>query len=418
VASPLSHRIGWAFFVFHLRVGTRLALRLLIPVLSALFFFFYVLRPEFFYSLIDACFRLGFPVPGIVSTLIGIGTAAMAAPRIRPGFDGWLRHLPGKSSLQRRLMAAAVGIAQVPILFVLAALVLAASRQTEFPAAAYICGLPFLGLASAYSVLPSRKHKATKMLAAASCVLVTSANWVGLPAGFLLTVAADVVSGPVYSSRKRHRLRRHLPASLFLLGISWRALTLRLILAYLKPLLILGLTSIFLKNNVMDQALARAAVRFGGGLSLAMACGYLAAKLALRRPPWPWARSLPWSAARRACQDAEFLFLAMVPALIPIGLLSPQALGPLCAALPALTLHAAASMRSRDSSRGGVARKILIESSLGVILISLIPWSAGLLLAATPIFFGLAARAERLQKVSRWDELRHLAAGDPLAWSS
>ena len=418
MVSTLSHRTAWAFFQFHLRVGTRLALRLLIPMLSAVLFFFYVLRPEFFYSLIDACFSLGFPVPGIVSTLIGIGTAAMAAPRICLGFDGWLRHLPGKASVQRRLMAVAVGIAEVPILLVLAALVLVTTRNTEFPAAAYICGLPFLGLASAYSVLPSRKQKATRMLAAASCVLVTSANWAYLLAGILLTAAADVISYPAYSSRKRHRTRRNLPASLFLLGVSWRALAFRLILAYLKPLLVLGLTSVFLSNNVIDHALARAAVRFGGGLSLATACGYIASKLALRRPPWSWARSLPWSAARRVRQDAEFLFLAMVPALIPIGLLSLQALWPLCAALPALTLHAAASMRSTYSSRGGVARKILIEGSLGAILISLVPWSAGLLLAATPIFFNLAARAEQVQKVSRWDELRHLAVGDPLAWSS
>lgn len=391
---------------------------MLIPALSAVLFFFYVLKPEFFYSLVDACFRLGFPVPGIVSTLIGIGTAAMAAPRVYVGCDAWLRHLPGKASVQRRLMAVAVGIAQIPVLFVLAALVLVAVRHAEFPVAAYICGIPFLSLASAYSVLPSRKQKATRMLAALSCVLVTSANWIYLLAGVLLAAATDVVLDPVYSSRKRHRIRRCLPTSLFLPVVSWRALTLRLIVAYLKLLLILGLTSIFLSNNVTNQTLTQAAVRFGGGLSLVIACGYLAAKLALRRPPWSWARSLPWSAARRVGQDAEFLFLAMVPALIPIGLLSLQALWPLCAALPALTLHSAALMRSTYSSKGGVGRKILIESSLGLILISLIPWSAGLLLAATPIFFSLAARAERVQKVSHWDELRHLAVGDPLAWSS
>ena len=342
----------------------------------------------------------------------------MAAPRVYLGFDGWLRHLPGKASVQKRLMAVAVGIAQVPVLFVLAALVLAASRQTEIPAAAYICGLPFLGLASAYSVLPSRKQVATKFLAASSCVLVSSANWICLLAGVILPAAADLGLNPVYSSRKRHRIRKDLPASLFLLGISWRALTFRLMLAYLKPLFILGLTLIFLSNNVMDQALDRAAVRFGGGLSLAAACGYLAAKLSLTRPPWSWARSLPWSAAGRVRQDAGFLLIAMVPVLIPISLLSLHALWPLCAALPALTLYAAASMRSTFLNRGGVARKILIEGSLGAILISLVPWSAGFLLAATPVFSRLAARAERVQKVSRWDELRHLAVGDPLAWSS
>jgi hypothetical protein len=50
-------------------------------------------------------------------------------------------------------------------------------------------------------------------------------------------------------------------------------------------------------------------------------------------------------------------------------------------------------------------------------LIALVPWSAAVLLATTPLLLALAARRERRLVSSRWEELHHDAAGDP-AWTS
>ena len=65
----------------------------------------------------------------------------------------------------------------------------------------------------------------------------------------------------------------------------------------------------------------------------------------------------------------------------------------------------------------GASGQLLAEALVPVALVTLVPWlSAGFLLLV-PLALWQAAEAERNQDVSRWHELHHLAAGDPLSWS-
>jgi hypothetical protein len=55
---------------------------------------------------------------------------------------------------------------------------------------------------------------------------------------------------------------------------------------------------------------------------------------------------------------------------------------------------------------------------LAAALLALLPWLVLLLLPLTLPVLAAAATRERRQKVSRWLELHHLAAGDPQSWSA
>ena len=74
-----------AFFLFHLRVGARVALRVLAPVLAATFFLYYILRPEFTLELARILFLEGSLVEsGTIGALLLLGLARgerLPAPR-------------------------------------------------------------------------------------------------------------------------------------------------------------------------------------------------------------------------------------------------------------------------------------------------------------------------------------------------
>ena len=108
-----------AFFIFHLGVGIRLAVRKLAPVLAVIFAAYFILRPEFFHELSAGFVHAGFLMTGIFSTAISLSVAGMAGPRVCHGLDGWIHHLPASSLMHRRLAVFAIFIAQIPILFIL-----------------------------------------------------------------------------------------------------------------------------------------------------------------------------------------------------------------------------------------------------------------------------------------------------------
>jgi len=83
-----------------------------------------------------------------------------------------------------------------------------------------------------------------------------------------------------------------------------------------------------------------------------------------------------------------------------------------------VALRAATAMRTSASSRTGVAGRVLLEVPCATGLIALVPWLAFVMLAFLPAALRAAGECERRLKVSRWSPAHHLAAGDPLSWSS
>ncbi|HKV06565.1 MAG TPA: hypothetical protein VJ725_00410, partial [Thermoanaerobaculia bacterium] len=164
----------------------------------------------------------------------------------------------------------------------------------------------------------------------------------------------------------------------------------------------------------------RLATLLGGGWAAVLLLAQMAETLAVRRPAWPWARSLPGSARRRVGFDAALLALHTLP-LFALGIWlapTPWVLLAPAAIVPFLALRAAGAMRRAPERRTGASGEIVAEGLFLGALVALLPWTALLALPAIPWAWRAAAERDRAQKVSRWLELHHLAAGDSQSWSA
>lgn len=441
------------FVTFHLRVGTRLALRKLAPVLAISFGAYYVLRPELFNTIVASLLERGSLLMGLVSAILSLSVAAMAAPRICLGLNGWIRHLPARGLTHRRLASIAVTVAQIPLLLVLAALSLIAFAVFQVSPVLYLLGLPILGLGAGLCVLPVRRNLLTKPLSFAACVLSTSGHWIFLMIAIVLLIVADRTAGSLSASRKQsvfhklsqsHKLfpspklfsshksrlfqksitaQKSLVAKKTITGsfisaiIVFRAFRSRILFAYLPSLFVLGLTSLFLSNNSLTPHQMFRGVIFGGTLSIAVFFAITANLFAVRRPPWPWARSLPWSAHHRILTDTILIGLLTIPLLILIPLAKTQAIWPVAVSLPPLAVFAALMVRTAFIYQTGAVGRTFIFGTVVAVLVCLIPAISFIFLASTPVLLRYAAAEEKNQKVSRWLEMHHLAAGDSLSWS-
>jgi hypothetical protein len=171
-------------------------------------------------------------------------------------------------------------------------------------------------------------------------------------------------------------------------------------------------------NNDLAPGVAAGAARLGGGVGVVLVLAALVERLAVRRPIWPWARSLPVGSMRRVAEDA---ILLAVPCLVPIvatAWLDLAAALTTAACLPSLALRAAGALHGSTHSRTGEAAVFLGEGALLASWVAVLPWLGALALAATPLAWRAAAALDRRQKASRWDERHHRVAGDPLSWSA
>lgn len=405
------------FIVFHLAVGTRLALRKLASILAVAFAAYFLLKPELINAIFAALLERGSILMGLVSTVLTLSVAAMAAPRVCLGLNGWIRHLPARSLTHRRLAGIAITVAQTPLLLILALLALISFGSFQVSPLLYLLGLPVLGLAAGLCVLPVRHNLLTRPMAFTACLLSASGHWIFLTCAIILLVVADQRAGPLARSRKSHLAHGSLSSSLSNASIVYRALRLRILLPYIPPLFVFGLTSLFLANNTLTPHQTFRGVVFGGTLALAIFSSFFANALSARRPPWPWARSLPWSAKQRYITDSFLICFSAIPLLILIAIIRIQAIWPaaLCA-LP-FAFFASLIMRRAIDYSSGTLWQILIVETTGSVLVCLIPLISVVFFALTPLILRYGTELEKQQRVSRWLEIHHLAAGDSLSWS-
>jgi hypothetical protein len=407
---------------FHFAVGARLAMRALVPMVAAAFGAGMLLGTDFLTSMAHVLF--GERASGGSAVLLAavfLGGAMEAAPRVCRGLGGWIRHLPVSGRAHARAAGLAVAIAQTPLLL---GLLFLAAYASVAPAVllADALKLAVTALAAALFALPVERRWASAPLALAAAVLAGAGGWGALAGAVLLLVAADLVAGPLARSgppalHLRRRETGPIWGRFLALRIAWRALGATLIGALALGLLPVAGAFAFTAHNALAPEHVRLAARLGAGLAMVAVLAQLAEALAVRRPAWPWARSLPWSAAQRVRADALLLGLHALPLALAAVRISPAALASL-ALLPLLALRAAGAMRRAPERRTGAAGEILLEGSLLAALAALLPWTGLLALAAAPWALGAAAERERRQKVSRWLELHHLAAGDPQSWSA
>lgn len=406
-----------AVFRFHLHVGIRLALRIFIPVVAIFFALYYLLRPELFNSLMAQILDGGFLLSGITATIICLIVAGFASRRICLGLCGWIRHLPVEGVVHRRLAGFAVSVAQIPMLAILAGLAAIAVKFYHVSALPFFAGLPLVGVSCGLCVLPVERKLFARPMAAMAAIFVSSNHWLFLAGGIFLLIAADRISGPLIQKKKHAKFRKPFKGMFLLASMNWRALRLRPLVLYLLCLPFLGGAQLFIANNDPEPLLAEKMIRFGGALGLILFCSLYANMLASRRPPWPWIRSLPCSAKTRIIWDSAFIGLHAMPIVVLVGVMNFKSMLPLALSLPLLAVLSAYSIRFAFESMMGAAGKILLLGTLGSLVLCLLPWSSVCFLVLIPWALHLGKKAEKQQKVSRWLELHHLAAGDSLSWS-
>lgn len=406
-----------AVFRFHMHVGIRVALRIFVPLVSVFFALYYLLRPELFNSSMAQLLDGGFLLSGVTVTFICLFIASIASRRVCLGLNGWIRHLPVEGNLSRRLAGLAVAVALIPALAILAGLAVVAMKLYHVSAGPFLAGLPLAALSCGLFVLPVEKKLLVRPLAAMSSISFSSNSWVFVAGGLLLLAAAERISGPLRQKKKHRRFPKSFKKRLILPAINHRALRLRPLPLYIVSLPFLGASWLFIANNDPSPLLAEKTVRFGGALGVVFFCSLLAGMLASRRPPWPWARSLPWAAKTRLFWDSTYIGLHALPLVILVGAMNPRSVLPLIPSLPLAAVYSAVSIRQSPVSMRSGWGKVLMFGAIGSLLVCLLPWTFVLFLALTPLIFRKGTKAEQIQKVSRWLELQHLAAGDPLSWS-
>lgn len=422
-----------ALFLFHLRVGARLALRVLAPVLAVALFFYYILRPEFAIELARILFLEGSLLEsGTIGAILLLGLARIVAPRIASGELGWARSLPVARGSLRLSAVVSMVVAQAPLLAALGGLAWVVTAPEPMPATPYIMrvlahivrvaphivGLIIGASAADLACLQTPAAMWTKLVPIAACFLSFAGNAVGLVASVFLLVLSAVFPGRRVASKKRRGPRRNLPSSAFFLGLSLRAVRGRIVLAYVPPAIVLGLVCLFLANNDLASSTTSAVSLFGLALSLTTFIGTAAGILAARRPAWPWLRSLPRSAAARVRDDGLFLALLALPLAGGIALLRRPAweavylVGPLAW----FVSRAAGVMRESSDKPFGVLGRIIVEGTVLSLILALLPWASFVLAAGAPVALRSSRNADLHLKPTLWAELHHSDAGDPLSW--
>lgn len=410
-----------ALFLFHLRVGARLALRVLAPVLAAILFLFYVLRPEFVLELARILFHEGSLLEsGTVGTVLLLGLGRVVAPRIAAGGGGWARSLPVGGSALRLSAVVSMVVAETPLLAVMGGLAWAVTAPDAARALTHVGGLIVGAAAAGLACLPAQAAPYAKLLPVGACFLTFAGSGIALGAAAALLVLSIAFPGRTSALRRRRGPRVSLPSAAFFHGLALRAVRGRIVLAYVPPAIVLGAARLFLANNDLAPGPAFSFCLFGLSLSLAAFIGPAADALAARRPAWPWLRSLPRSAATRVRDDALFLALFAVPIFGGLALLGRPAHEAFYLAGPLawLAIRAAGAMREAGDLPFGVLGQVAIEGTILSLVLALLPWTSWLLAAASPVAFLLARSSERRLKPTRWAERHHSNAGDPLSWSA
>ena len=352
--------------------------------------------------------------------ILGFLLPLRAAPMLSSGMTGWIRHLSYSSEANKRGLLLALATSQVPLWISLLVIGIVA----------YVHGckiwhaMPYLILllmAGTYIAIPVHRRNLTVLLAVSAAACAFSRSMGVCAVGFLLLTAADCFSGVIRQMPGRKPWRT--AESLFDWRIAWRALGFALARQYALSLLIVGVMAMFAGNSELKGSLLAATSRFAGVMVTGLFASTVAARLAEKRPPWPWARSFPVSSYQRVASDTIFLGLHAAPLLIPIALIEVSSIWYVLATLPLIAIRAAGQMRRIRQQRTEIRENLLWnfgrfgECFLIAGLLALLPWTVVIWICMSVAAFISARNADTRQKVSLWLELHYMAAGDPLNWS-
>jgi len=402
---------------FYIRGGVRLAWRAAIPVVAA---------PTVAVAMsMDPSGTLhGFaqgavaPDGGTSVTLslamASLALAAWATRKLAYGVSAWIRHLPAGEDAHRRAILAGLVMAQLPVVFLFAVLGVVAALSRIPVDGARVFGIVVMVLGAAHLTLPcsNRVVAAFAGLIAISVALTAEATLMGV--GLAAFFVADRWGGPVYVSRHVRRSwseRRPPRTGALPLLITWRAIRHRWLVGYVLSAVVLAINALFVRNNDLSPQLAALATRFGGGLALLAALTFLGKLISTSRPPWAWARALPWSSFRRVADDTAFLVTSALPLLATIAFIDTSAVITVSLALPYMAARLAAAVRYP------VNDLTLAELFLVIGLLALFPLTAFACVLLTPFALSHASRKERQTRPSHFESMSASGRGDTQSWS-
>lgn len=407
------------FLRFHLGVGVRIALLNFTPLLAAIFFSYQLLKPEFFRVLSFVIFNPNSSfLPFLFSGFVALTGSFIVSHRICAGSKGWLQHLPGTSTSQRREVIAAVFLATAPLLILQYVFMSLSLNYIAMPRLApFFPGLLGLNIAAAQTVVPVENKYISRALSVPAGFGFMSGHWFSIPLGICGLILADRFAGRLYPPTRERAAKTIYPSFLLMVVLNWRALKYRLPAAYLPAAGILGLTLIFINNNDIPMQLIRQAAVFGTCLAGTVFCAQITYLLSVLFPPWPWSRSLPKSGFIRICTETLFLFVHSLLLLLPAGIFLPQILPAVLTAYLTISLFSSGAKHSQTHARINPAGRIVLFGGGCAVLLSLYPYLYALF---TLLLFPLtryAINQESRRKVSAWSELHYLTAGDSMSWS-
>ncbi len=404
--------------LFHLRVGVRLALQSFTPLFSAIVALIMLqMYPAAMVRQIARQIWGDPPSTGMLALLAALAFAlpAWAAPRMAHGLNGWMRHLPVGSSVNRRGLALALGVVQLPLLVSVGILAFAAPVPGVAHLALLLSRVALVVAGAAVAAVPAKNRFVSVPLSAAGGLTALFGDARLLLPALMLVLAADAVSGPLME--KRARREWHAAGAFLAFRIAWRALAWRILSCYAVALIPLGFAALFIRNNALTGELLAGTARFCGSMAVVLFLSSASEKLSIRRPVWPWARSLALSSYRRVLTDASFLGCHASVVLVPVAFIHAWSAGAVLLMLPLLASLAAGHMRRIHERRAGNAQFVL-EGFLVSAAAAFSPWACLLSLVAAPAAIASARNLDSRQKVTRWLEKHHDAGGDSLSWSA
>ena len=324
-----------------------------------------------------------------------------------------MRSLSFTGVQHRRATTLAVVVAMLPVVALeLVAVVLVPMFYDRHLSAVRIAGLPLALLAVAVSVTPSR-HVA-RALGLVAMWLASLGRWDANAASMALIIGADAVAGVLLLAPRRAQ-RTGSSSTRILTHISMRALGPAAFASLIPGLLLLGFAHLYRVNNQLSLEEARGALRGCALVGASMLFAALADRFIVRRPQWPWARSLPVGSRRRVLDDALLLAAAALPLVCLTSIEDWHAAAFLIGALPLLVIQAAGAIRRGTARMTSASGEVLLTGIVVTTVLTIWPVTVLLCIAMLPLSLAAAVRADRWLAGTAWSELHHSTAGDSLA---
>jgi len=358
--------------------------------------------------------------PLIGLTAIAIALARDAVPRLTLGLGGWTRSLPATDVQHRRGVMYGLPIIQVPLGFA----VLVGAGLTTFAFHAPISWAKLLGalialVAAGGTAIPARRWLIATPAFGASALAASLGDWRALAASLVLFVVADMVAGGLtFPARRAAVPAPAAPGRLRMFRFTWRAVGWRILAPFPMAALALAAAWFYTRNNELTGADMSFVARLWSIIAVALYVGAVGDLVTSRRPAWPWIRSLPWSSAARALDDAIAIGAPAIPVALLSAAVDARTTVIALAALPPLAALAAVLVRGARQHLTRVSGRLIVLGALFATAAAFVPWVVIAGLAMTPLLLHLAARRDRREIVTGWKELHHDATGDSLAWSA